>query len=60
MQLRSFGRLRVIRRIVGFGKEIMESRTGGGGVANWVEDMVSWVREELWKTRTGQGVLERM
>jgi hypothetical protein len=49
------GRLRVIRRIEGEGKEMIESWTDGGGVE---KDMSR--RDEVWKTRTGQGVRERM
>ena len=33
MQFREVGRLRVMRRIFGAGKEIVASRRGGGGVA---------------------------
>jgi hypothetical protein len=49
------GRLRVIRRVEGEGKEMIESWTDGGGVE---KDMLR--RDEIWKTRTGQGVRERM
>lgn len=66
MQLRSFGRLRVTRRIEGLGKDTrMCSFAGGGGVAKFEGDIVEdeledLIREEDWKTRTGQTVRESL
>lgn len=57
MQFRSLGRLRVMRRIEGAGKEIWESRISGGGVRK--EGIVVVLRRVL-KTRTGQAVWERV
>lgn len=59
MQFRSLGRLRVMRRMEGVGKEIIESRTGGGGVDVIDEEKVAVIcREGVLKTRTGQAVWE--
>lgn len=64
MQFRSFGRLRVMRRIEGRGKERrMCSCVGGGevrlfGVDIFVGLEFKWVSE--WKMRTGQQVRERV
>jgi hypothetical protein len=66
MQFSALGRLRVIRRIEGVGKEIRESWTGGGGMVKLGEvDIMEELRvrldrEGVWKTRTGQAVRERM
>ena len=64
MQLRSFGRLSVTRRIEGFGKDTsMFSFAGGGGVAKFGVAILLDVEEfrvEDWKTRTGQAVRESL
>jgi hypothetical protein len=53
MQFRSAGRLRVIRRIEGWGKERRESLGTGGGVVKGGEDI-------LVKERTGIGMWWRV
>jgi hypothetical protein len=67
MQFRASGRLRVIRRMEGVGKVILESARGGGGVVNVEECAMlsecnrNWDLGEtrLWK-RTGQDVRESL
>lgn len=53
MQFSSLGRLRVMSRIEGVGKEIWESRTWGGGVLK--VDIL-----DVLKLRTGMAVWERV
>lgn len=60
MQLSEDTRLSVTRRIEGVGKKIMLSWTEGGGVLNCDWDILAARREDVWKTRTGHGVRERM
>jgi len=64
MQFRSLGRLRVMRRMEGVGKEICESLTVGGGVVKVDVDILGSAEAREWgrvlKTRTGQAVWERV
>ena len=59
MQLSAVTRLSVTRRIEVVGKEILLSWTEGGGVLNCGCDILA-ARDAVWKTRTGQGVRDRM
>jgi hypothetical protein len=72
MQFSSFGRLRVMRRMVGRGKVIRQFVTGGGGVVKlivgvgeglvFLSDLLLGLerdREGVWYIRTGQAVRER-
>lgn len=60
MQLSEGTRFSVTRRIEGVGKEIMLSWTEGGDVLNCGCDIAAVRREDVWKTRTGQGVGESL
>jgi hypothetical protein len=68
MQFRDLGRLRVIRRIEGRGKEMrIVGETFGGGVWKFGgcdddddDEDDDDILDDDWKTRTGMGVRERV
>ncbi len=62
MQFKPAGRLRVIRRMEGLGKEVRMKGWVGGGVVKFGADIADdlEVRDRVWKTRTGQAVRERL